>query len=173
MTKEEEEKFENNNNCRLCEKFVGTHKVRDHCHLTGKYRGPAHKICNNNVRQEQSNFIPIIFHNFSNYDCHMVFKNLVDKENDKVEFEIIPKKNENYISVTYACMRFIDSYRFLSKSLDSLGRTLVDNSQKTLKNLKKKEIVDMDEIMDNVNEMTEEDKAIEDLKKDYPNGWKN
>ena len=80
MTKEEEENFENNNICRLCEKFVGTHKVRDHCHLTGKYRGPAHKTFNNNVRQEQSDFIPIIFHNFSIYDCHMFFKNLVDEE---------------------------------------------------------------------------------------------
>ena len=47
---------------------------RDHCHLTGKYRVPAHSECNINVTQDQSNFIPFIFHNFSNYDCHMVFK---------------------------------------------------------------------------------------------------
>ena len=142
-------------------------KVRDHCHLTGKYRGPAHSNCNINVTQKQSNFKPFIFHNFSNYDSHMFFKKLVDKKKDKVDFEIIPKTNEEYISVTYGCIRFIDSYRFLSSGLDSLVKTLVDNSDKTLKNLKK-EIVDNDEILNIIDEIIEEDKTIKDLKKDYP-----
>ena len=43
----------------------------------------------------------------------MFFKKIVDKKN-KVDFEITPKTNEEYISVTYGCIRFIDSYRFLS-----------------------------------------------------------
>ena len=73
----------------------------------------------------------------------MFFKQLVDKKKDKVDFEIIPKTNEKYISVTYGSIRFIDSYRFLSSVLDSLVETLVDNSHKTLKNLKE-EIVDND-----------------------------
>ena len=68
----------------------------------------------------------------------MFFKKLVDKKKDKVDLEIIPKTNEEYISVTYGCIRFIDSYRFLSSGLDSLVRTLVDNSQKTLKKFKKR-----------------------------------
>ena len=42
--------------------FVKKHfesdKVKDHCHLTGKNGGPAHSICNINVTQKQSNFIP-------------------------------------------------------------------------------------------------------------------
>ena len=58
--------------------------VRYHCHLTGKYRGRAHNKCNINVTQKQSNLIPLAFHNFSNYDCHLFFKKLVDKKNDKV-----------------------------------------------------------------------------------------
>ena len=41
----------------------------------------------------------------------MVFKKLVDKKNVKVKSDIIPKTNEKYISVTYGCIRFIDSYR--------------------------------------------------------------
>ena len=41
----------------------------------------------------------------------MVFKKLVDKKNDKAKSDIIPKTNEEYISVTYGCIRFIDSYR--------------------------------------------------------------
>ena len=120
MTEEDEEDFRNDNICRFCEKIIESDKVRDHCHLTGKYRGSAHSKCNINVTQKQSNFVPFIFHNFSNYDCHMFFKKLVDKKKDKVDFDIIPKTNEEYISVTYGCIRFIDSYRFLSSGLDSL-----------------------------------------------------
>ena len=83
--------------------------------------------------QNQSNFIPFIFHNFSNYDCHMFFKKLVDKKKDKVDFDIIPKTSEEYISVTYGCIRFIDSYRFLTSSLDVLVKNLDENDFKILK----------------------------------------
>ena len=165
MKQEDEEDYKNNNICRFCEKIIEFDKVKDHCHLTGNYRGPAHSKCNINVTQKQSNFIPFIFHNFSNYDCHMFFKKLVNKKKDKVDFEIIPKTNEEYISVTYGCIRFIDSYRFLSSGLDSLVKTLVDNSNKTLKNLKE-EIVDNDEILNIVNEIIENDKTIKDLKEE-------
>ena len=133
MTKENEEDFRNDNVCRFCEKEILSDKVRDHCHLTGDYRGPAHSKCNINVIQKQSNFIPFIFHNFSNYDCHMFFKKLVDKKKDKVDFDIIPKTNEEYISVTYGCIRFIDSYRFLSSGLDSLVKNLDEDDFKILK----------------------------------------
>ena len=149
-------------------KKIESDKVRDHCHLTGDYRGPSRSKCTFNVTQKQSIFIPFVFHNFINYDCHMFFKKLVDKKNDKVDFEIVPKTNEEYISVTYGCIRFIDNYRFLSSSLDSLVKTLVDNTNKTLKNLKE-EIVDKDEIINNINEIIENDKTTKDLKKDYPN----
>ena len=40
-------------------------------------------------------------------------------KNDKVKFDFIPKTNEEYISVTYGCIRFLDSYRILSLSLDA------------------------------------------------------
>ena len=183
MTQEDENDYRNDNVCRFCEKEILSDQVRDHCHLTGKYRGPAHSKCNINVTQKQSNFIPFIFHNFSNYDCHMFFKKLVDKKKDKVDFDIIPKTNEEYISVTYGCIRFIDSYRFLSSGLDSLVKTLVDNSHKTLKNLKK-EIVDNDEILDIVNKieknyteeihsLEEDDRTIKNLKKFYPEEIEN
>ena len=125
-----------------------------------------------------------MFHNFSNYDCHMFYKKLVDKKNNKVKFDIIPKTNEEYISVTYGCIRFNDSYRFLSSGLDSLVRTLVDNSNKTLKNLKKKEIVGSYEILDLVNKieenypeeidnLEEDDRTIKNLKKYYPDEIEN
>ena len=116
--------------------------------------------------------MPFIFHIFINYDCHMFFKKIGNKKKDKVDFEIIPKKNQEYKSVTYGCIRFIDSYRILSSSLDSLVKTLVDNSNKTLKNLKE-EIVDNDEILEIVNKLVEDNRTIEDLKKDHPNDNKN
>ena len=183
MTEENEEDFRNDNICRFCEKNIESDKVRDHCHLTGKYRGPAHSKCNINVTQKQSNFIPFIFHNFSNYDCHMFFKKLVDKKNDKVKFDIIPKASEEYISVTNGCIRFIDSYRFLSSSLDSLVKTLVDNSDKRLKDFKD-EIVNNDEILDIVSKieenyteeilnLEEDDRTIKNLKKYYPEEIEN
>ena len=66
--------------------------------------------------------------------------------------------------MTYGCIRFIDSYRFLSSGLDSLVKTLVDNSNETLKNLKE-EIVDNDELLNIINEVIEEERTIKDLKK--------
>ena len=104
----------------------------------------------------------------------MFFKKLVDKKKDEVDFEIIPKTNEEYISVTYGCIKFIDSYRFLSSGLDSLVKTLVDNNHKEMK-IFEEEIVDNDEILNIVKKikvLITEDKYkkdfIKDLKKDYP-----
>ena len=120
MTEEDKEDLKNNNFRRFCEREILSNKVRDHCHLTGKYRGPAHNICNINVSKQKSNIIPFIFHNFSIYDRHMFFKKLVDLKNEKVKVDILPKPNEENISVSYGCIRFNDSYRFLSTRLDKL-----------------------------------------------------
>ena len=73
MTEKVEEHYKNNNIYRFREKNIESDKVRDHCHLTGKYRGPAQSKCNNNVTQKRSKFFPFVFHNFYNYDCHMFF----------------------------------------------------------------------------------------------------
>ena len=64
-------------------KNIESDKVRGHCHLTGKYRGLAHSECNINVFQDQSKFVLFIFHNFSNYDCHLFLKKLVVKKTIK------------------------------------------------------------------------------------------
>ena len=52
MTQEDEEDYKNNNICRICEKNIESDKVRDHCHLTGRYRSPSHNVCNINVKQK-------------------------------------------------------------------------------------------------------------------------
>ena len=109
-------------------------KIKDHCHSTGKYRASAHQKRNINVTQEQSNFILFIYHNYSNYDCHMFFEKLVIEKKDKVEVKILPKTNEVYLSVRYGFIRIFHSYIFLSLSLDKLVETLVKKSQKSFKN---------------------------------------
>ena len=44
MSEEEEHLFRQSNGCWICEKLIDheNEKVRDHCHVTGKFRGAAH-----------------------------------------------------------------------------------------------------------------------------------
>ena len=133
MTKEDEENYKNKNIFRFCEKKILSDKLPDLCHLTVKYRGLSHIVCNINVKQKGSSFIPFAFHNFSIYDCHMFFKKLVELKKDKVKLGLIPRTNEEYISVTYRCIRFIDSYRFSSQSLDNLVKNLNEDVFNILK----------------------------------------
>ena len=74
---------------------------RGHCHSTGNYRGPAQEKGNINVTQKQSIFIPLAIHNFSNFECHLFFKSLVNEWEIKVGTDIIPETNEKYIPETY------------------------------------------------------------------------
>ena len=74
---EEKKIFEQSEKCWLCEeKFKDSknRKVRDHCHLTGKFRGAAHNNCN--LKYRLPKFIPVIFHNLSGYDAHLFVKSL-------------------------------------------------------------------------------------------------
>ena len=99
--------------------------VREHDHLTGKYRGAAHNICNIQSQQRSSSFIPMFFHNSSGYDCHLIFEELLTEAyNQKYNPTIISKSLENYVSVQVGCLRFLDSYRFLPSSLDELVESL-------------------------------------------------
>ena len=82
--------------CYVCKgKFgcKGYKKVRDHCHLTGRYRGAAHSVCNLKIRRP--NYIPIVFHNLEGYDSHVFVKSLGITEGS---IDCIPKTDEKYIS---------------------------------------------------------------------------
>ena len=45
---EEEEQFQSSKTCWICEKLIDDNdeKVRDNCHVTGKFRDAAHWSCN-------------------------------------------------------------------------------------------------------------------------------
>ena len=121
MTKEDNEDFENSTKCWICDNdYVdGDVKVRDHCHITGKYRGSAHRDFNINVKLNHK--IPVIFHNLNNYDSHLIMQEL-GKFNLKVN--VIPNGLEKYASFSINNkLSFIGSFQFLSSSLDSLVKT--------------------------------------------------
>ena len=85
----EEDKFyhETINTCHIYSKTC-IKKIRDHCQETGKYRGPACRICN--LRYRQRNFIPVIFHNGSGYDFNLLYSELFKQKNDKRKVDNMP-----------------------------------------------------------------------------------
>ena len=116
---------EDSNNSTKCWVFNNDYidndvKIRDHCHITGKYRGSAHRDCNINLKLNQK--IPITFHNLKNYDSHLIMQEL-GKFNLKIS--VVPNELEEYMSfTTNNQLSFVDSFQFLSSSLDSLIKNL-------------------------------------------------
>lgn len=125
MTPQDEQDFQEADRCHLCrEPLIDPNdRVRDHCHLTGKYRGAAHSKCNllEGNRNTRNYKIPVLFHNLKNYDGHLI----ISKVGEHVsKLEVIPQNQEKYISFTYNHLRFLDSAAFLAASLDTLSSNL-------------------------------------------------
>ena len=72
MTTEDEKNYQDSQDSWICNEKLDTDKVRDHCHITGKYRGAVHSQCNLKLKIPKK--LPIIFHNLQNYDEHIIFK---------------------------------------------------------------------------------------------------
>ena len=159
LTKKEEKKYKKQDVCYICRKEFNTddsdkkyHKVRDHCHYTGKYRGATHDICN--LRYKTSKEILVVFHNGFTYDYHFIIKNLAEEFEEEFEYVgentekyitfLVPIKkeitkmdknrNDKIIKISYK-IKFIDSYRFILTSLSKL----VDNLSEDLHNDKCKD----------------------------------
>ena len=116
----------------------GNRKVRDHCHYSDIYRGAAHSLCN--LQYKIPSYIPVIFHNLLGYDAHTFIKELA---NCGSKMGVIAKNKEDYITFLISVevdkyidrngeekskeieLRFIDSFKFMSSSLDSLVNNLV------------------------------------------------
>jgi hypothetical protein len=121
--------------------------VCDHEHLTGEFRGVAHNICNLNYKLPK--FVPIFAHNMSGYDAHLFVKELGSDDSD---IKVIANTEEKYTSFSkmvihdtgvinekgkpvfkYIEMRFLDSFRFMAKSLDALAKNLEPSEFKELR----------------------------------------
>ncbi len=154
ISDQEKDQYAKTKNCYACETQFGTErtkkkekvvKCRDHCHITGKYRGAACDKCN--LRMRVPMFVPVLFHNLEGYDAHLFVKSLGLEEG---EIKCIPKTDEKYISFSknvpmetvvlsdgkerteHLEMRFLDSFKFTLKSLDSLVETLGEDQFETL-----------------------------------------
>ena len=76
MSEKEDGQFRLSDTCWICEKLIDDddEEVRDHCHVSGKYRGAAHWSCNINLQLTKK--VPVIFHNLRGYDSHLIFDEL-------------------------------------------------------------------------------------------------
>ena len=135
LTKKEWKEYKCSTRCHICFKNFREkdQKVQDHCHYTGKYRGPAHNSCN--LKYRIPSYIPMIAHNSAGYDTHLFMKELVKNFED---IGVISKNKEDYITFSvkvqvdkcierngeekdkFIELRFIDSFKFMAMSLDSL-----------------------------------------------------
>ena len=95
MTMQDKLVYDNFTLCHICNEELGKYRVRDHCHLSGKFRGAAHKICN--IKYKIPKFFLVVFHNLSGFDGHLFIKTL---GNSKGEISCIPNNEVNYISFT-------------------------------------------------------------------------
>ena len=121
-TKKDNENLKNSTKCWICDNgYVANDvKVRDHCHITGKYRCSAHR--GRNINLKQNNKIAVVFQNLKNYDSHLITQEL-GKFNLKLT--VIPNGLEKYMSFTINNkLNFIHSFQFLSSSLDSFVKNL-------------------------------------------------
>ena len=116
MTSEDEQIYNNSRICWICKQELNTDKVRDHCHITGKFRGAARNKCNINLRLPRK--LPMIFHNLQGFDGHIIFKEL---NNFMVDISVIPKGTDKYMSIIVnRHITFIDSLQLYNGSLDTL-----------------------------------------------------
>ena len=86
FTEEDRKQFNKASDCWICGEELGNDRVRDHCHFTGRYRGPAHNSCN--LKYRKPNNISVFFHNLSGYDSHLFIKKL-GTPNSSIEMRIL------------------------------------------------------------------------------------
>ncbi len=120
LTKDDRETFRTAIDCHICEKPLGADRVRDHCHITGKFRGAAHSVCNLNFRFRPR--IPVMFHNLRGYDAHLIMQGLGKLKGEPLT--AIPNNMEKYVSFSRGSLVFLDTYQFMGASLSQLVKNV-------------------------------------------------
>ena len=129
--------FETEYQCHICHKPFQSakEKVRDHDHVTGMYRGAAHRWCN--IRLRRTCKIPVFFHNFRGYDSHFVSMALKDFPGHDIK--VIGQGMEKYLTLSFGkYLVFKDSLQFLGSSLQTLATNLAKGGVDQFANLKKR-----------------------------------
>ena len=131
ITKEQQNEFQRSTICYICNgKLSKKDKVRDHCHVTGEYRGAAHKNCN--LQLKISTKVPVVFHNLRGYDSHFIMQEIGEFN---LDISVIPTNSEKYLSFTWGKnLVFIDSFQFMASSLEKLSSNLPQNKYTHLEN---------------------------------------
>jgi len=126
MSEHEEKTHQECKLCNLCKRRLeGGVKVRDHDHLTGKFRQTLCSKCN--LRLKQPKFVPCYLHNLSNYDSNFIITEL---SYDTKSIPVIPNSEEKFISFSKYLsssftIRFIDTMRFMASNLERLAENLI------------------------------------------------
>ena len=127
MKIEDENNYENSQDCWICNEKLDDKKIRDHCHITGKYRDAAHNQCNLKLKIPRK--LPMIFHNLEGYDGHIIFKELNNFNNT----DNTPKTSEKYMSIIVnRNIIFLDSPQFCKDKVDNLASNLNNEDFKHL-----------------------------------------
>ena len=118
MTNENESNFNNATMCGICDNELDDDKVRDHCHMTGKYRCCVHSNCNLHVNHKYFK-IPMFFHNLNGYVSHFIICN-AHECHSKRNIDVIAQNSEKFIMFGFDNLHVKDSFSCLSSSLDRL-----------------------------------------------------
>lgn len=129
LTAAEEAAFRDAVVCNQCNEWLLFDRVRDHCHICGKFRGAIHNHCNQRLRLGKD--IAVIFHNLRRYDGHLIMQKIGQTcESHGFDLDCIAKTSEDYLAFSLVKkserwrIRFIDSCQFLCSSLDNLVKQL-------------------------------------------------
>ena len=129
----EERAFQSATYYHICGEELGTDRVPNHCHLTGRFRGVAHSNCNLNYKF--TNRIPVVFHNLRGYHSHLIMQGLGKLKG--VPITCIPNNTETYILFTFGDLVYIDSLQFMNASLEKLVSNLAKEGDCKFRVLKK------------------------------------
>ena len=154
MTKKDQQDFEEADKCHICykkysEKDTRVRAVRGPRHITGKYRGSAHQDCNMNFKLADT--IPVIFRHLRAHNSHFIMQEIgqIAKkhtcknkkgEEQQMNINVIPNNMEKYMAFMLGKhLVFLDSFQFMSSSLDKLVSDLPDKAFKYISEAFKKE----------------------------------